>query len=263
MSGQNKKYTLEDCIQKNREHPLSFMIPSREEVSQLKKGDLVKLIFNHPEGVPLPNERMWVIVHTVEGDKFTGELNNDPLTFDPLDLKDTDIVEFEGKHIAGDVLAFELHNVGVLQVQRVKRQGIVVQLPGELVAFHRVDDHPHPLIGEGHTLRVVEDQLHQIAFLQLGHLFPRGDHEGERVFPILLDAVFQRVLLVLAAHSSPPSTTVRTSPWVIVHTVEGDKFTGELNNDPLTFDPLDLKDTDIVEFEGKHIANFVKAATRH
>ncbi|QIN95311.1 hypothetical protein DLP3_148 [Stenotrophomonas phage vB_SmaS_DLP_3] len=109
MSGQNKKYTLEDCIQRNKEHPLSFLIPSRDEVKSLKKDDIVKLIFNHPEGVPLPNERMWVIIHTVDGDKFTGELNNDPLTFDPLDLKDTDMVEFEGKHIAGFVRAATKH----------------------------------------------------------------------------------------------------------------------------------------------------------
>lgn len=100
MSGK-KKYLLADCIQRNKEHPLSFLIPSKEEVQGLKKGDFAKLIFMHPPGVKFPDERMWVLIHAVDGDKFTGELNNDPVTFDPLDLKDTDTVEFEGKNIAG------------------------------------------------------------------------------------------------------------------------------------------------------------------
>lgn len=97
MSQSDLGYTIE-------RPPLSpkFQLPTREELLQLKVGDLVKVMFRHPEsGV----ERMWVIV-TEQQDiaEWAGVLDNDPIEeemakvlkpgsivkFHPLDIVDVE-----------------------------------------------------------------------------------------------------------------------------------------------------------------------------
>jgi hypothetical protein len=72
MTNENVKYTIE-------RPPLSpdFQLPTREELLNLKVGDLVKIMFRHPvSGV----ERMWVIIKKQQDiAEWTGVLDNNPL----------------------------------------------------------------------------------------------------------------------------------------------------------------------------------------
>jgi hypothetical protein len=77
----------------------TFYRPSVEVISQLAKGDLVKLIFEFDSENPEhPNaERMWVRVIEREKDHMKGLLDNSP--FFLSDLYWGDLINFESKHI--------------------------------------------------------------------------------------------------------------------------------------------------------------------
>lgn len=73
-------YQLVDGEVLNREHPSTFLIPTRAEREALKPGDLVKLLFeivDPQEGMPTA-ERMWVRVAESRGNEYVGSLDNDP-----------------------------------------------------------------------------------------------------------------------------------------------------------------------------------------
>lgn len=91
------KYELEDAHERNRQYPITFEIPSSMAVAKLKRGDFAKLIFktNDPW---VESERMWVLIHSKNGDKFSGELNNDPVF---TNIECGAKIEFEARHIAG------------------------------------------------------------------------------------------------------------------------------------------------------------------
>ncbi len=84
------KNQLVDCRLRNLQHPLTFHIPTLEQIEALQPGDFVKLIFED-------RERMWVKITSREGDEFTGVLNNDPVI---VDMKCGDKVLFYSRHIA-------------------------------------------------------------------------------------------------------------------------------------------------------------------
>ncbi|OEJ12998.1 hypothetical protein BFL38_00060 [Brachyspira hampsonii] len=69
------KYYLENAFELNKEYPDTFKIPSKEETYSLKPDDYVKLIFTEENAVP---ERMWVKITNINGNNFTGILDNDP-----------------------------------------------------------------------------------------------------------------------------------------------------------------------------------------
>lgn len=77
----------------------TFYKPSQKIIEQLKPGNICKLIFkfnsNNPEHPSA--ERMWVIIDSIDGDKFTGHLDNEPFYIE--DIKVGDSVTFEPKHI--------------------------------------------------------------------------------------------------------------------------------------------------------------------
>jgi len=59
----------------------SFEMPSRRELSSLKIGDNVKLIFTDKDNEN--GERMWVkLTKNESGEKWEGELDNKPLGLD-------------------------------------------------------------------------------------------------------------------------------------------------------------------------------------
>ena len=70
-----KDYTLANVEDRNKEHPDTFVIPSREGRDSLQPGDLVKLVFEYPEEPP---ERMWVHVLGSKDGTYLGELDNVP-----------------------------------------------------------------------------------------------------------------------------------------------------------------------------------------
>ena len=90
-------YVLDSGVELNRQYPSTFVIPSKEEISQLRIGDLAKLIFREDTSV----ERMWVKISDISliGDKnsFIGTLDNDPYGLETIKYGDT--VIFSPEHV--------------------------------------------------------------------------------------------------------------------------------------------------------------------
>jgi hypothetical protein len=88
-------YTLGNAEEKNRAHPTTFFIPSRELRDGLTVDTLVKLLF---EGVDGRSERMWIkVTEVLSGPRFKGVLDNDALS--PLLPKCGSIIEFGPENI--------------------------------------------------------------------------------------------------------------------------------------------------------------------
>lgn len=104
MDGNLKEHgwELESAVARHLQHPDKFKIPSEEERSGLRVGDLVKLLFLLSEtdesGTFIQGERMWVTVHTVAGKDFTGVLESLPESSSAL--QPGDIVSFTADHVA-------------------------------------------------------------------------------------------------------------------------------------------------------------------
>ena len=72
-----------------KQYPNTFEAPTTKELNALKKGDIVKVCYND-------QERFWVILTSVRGQKLKGKVDNILLTPD-LSLGDT--IEFEKKNV--------------------------------------------------------------------------------------------------------------------------------------------------------------------
>lgn len=91
------KYTLIDGVQRNKEHPNTFYIPSEKDKKKVTVGLLCKLGFEPTEDAEeIGGERMWVEVISADGDNFVGTLRNMPL-FMPIEFGEE--VAFNSKHI--------------------------------------------------------------------------------------------------------------------------------------------------------------------
>ena len=93
-------YSLEDVQAKHQKNPRHFLIPSQEEINQLKLGDQVRLIF--VLDTVLENgcraERMWVELTEIRDGKFKGRLTNQPAYITSVQLGDE--LDFAREHIA-------------------------------------------------------------------------------------------------------------------------------------------------------------------
>ena len=93
-------YSLEDVQAKHQKNPRHFLIPSQEEINQLKLGDQVRLIF--VLDTVLENgcraERMWVELTEIRDGKFKGRLTNQPAFITSIQLGDE--LDFAQEHIA-------------------------------------------------------------------------------------------------------------------------------------------------------------------
>lgn len=78
------------------ETPYTTQLPTPDELAHVGAGNFVKLIFESvPEGRSYRSERMWVLITHRDGDRFLGELDNEPI--DIPQLSPGDSVCF-GKH---------------------------------------------------------------------------------------------------------------------------------------------------------------------
>jgi hypothetical protein len=95
----NRSWQLDNAQAIADEFPYTFYKPSEEVVSLLKPGNLAKLIFRFESDDPeAPGaERMWVLITEVNGNRFFGYLDNDPVYI--KDLKYKDPVRFQECHI--------------------------------------------------------------------------------------------------------------------------------------------------------------------
>ena len=73
-------FSLENVFAEHQKKPRHFLIPSQEEINQLRLGDQVRLIF--VLDTVLENgcraERMWVELTEICDEKFKGRLTNKP-----------------------------------------------------------------------------------------------------------------------------------------------------------------------------------------
>ncbi len=72
-------YKLEDVVEINKKNPRHFMIPTKEEISNIKVGDKAKLVFKiSNKNATITEERMRVEVKEKKGDYYTGILIDEP-----------------------------------------------------------------------------------------------------------------------------------------------------------------------------------------
>jgi hypothetical protein len=74
-----------------KKNPLTFEVPTNEELNTIEKGSNVKVCTG--------DERFWVEVDTVKGNKITGKVNNDLLNTSIHGLKLYDTVVFSKKNV--------------------------------------------------------------------------------------------------------------------------------------------------------------------
>jgi hypothetical protein len=89
---------LLDVQERHRTDPMTFSIPRSEVRRSLEPGSRVKLFFGVGSGDPPPAERMWVEVTQVRGERYVGELANEPVVI--ADLRLDDEVVFGPEHVA-------------------------------------------------------------------------------------------------------------------------------------------------------------------
>lgn len=94
------EFFLENVIEKNKELPRTFLIPSQEEIEKLKIGDLVRLFFvmETPHENGCRAERMWLEITHIENGVFTGNLNNQPCYLKSISVGDE--ITFKAENIA-------------------------------------------------------------------------------------------------------------------------------------------------------------------
>ena len=97
-------WELDDAELIAETHPATFGLPERERRESLVPGDTVKLIFRirtvDEAGIEEINvERMWVTTQRVEGTRYYGNLDNDPLC--TRDMRAGFAVPFQARHVIG------------------------------------------------------------------------------------------------------------------------------------------------------------------
>lgn len=92
-----KNWSLKDVKQIAIQYPYTFYVPSDHIKSQLKKDDLVQLMFQFMSDQQEATERMWVKIMSIDGVYFQGILTNDSNHIE--DLKEGKKIDFEAIHI--------------------------------------------------------------------------------------------------------------------------------------------------------------------
>src|SRR5437870_1850063 len=79
-------WALDNGEERHRQSPDTFEIPSEAVRRSLKPGDTVKLLFREKDGPErsVQCERMWVRVTGMEGDRYVGRLDSQPVTSEVL-----------------------------------------------------------------------------------------------------------------------------------------------------------------------------------
>lgn len=70
-------WVITNAVERNRDYPKTFYIPTQEERMNVKVGDSVKIILEDLEN----GERVWVSIISKDNDKFEGELVSHPTLF--------------------------------------------------------------------------------------------------------------------------------------------------------------------------------------
>ena len=91
-------YELGNGVERNKENPSTFSIPSEKIKQALSAGMLAKLMFEPVSHEKLlGGERMWVLVIEDNYPDYLGVLRNRPVFIEDLDYGD--LVEFTADHV--------------------------------------------------------------------------------------------------------------------------------------------------------------------
>ena len=178
---------LEDADPIAAENPYTFYKPSRELISGVRPGEVVKLIFCFTSDDPeAPRaERMWVLVDEVLPDeRFRGRLNTEPRHIQ--DLKLDDPVAFQACH----VINTEHDDDDNLVERYIKRCFVTKRIldDGQLVGYlYREEPDEEKDSGWRLTANDESDEYmsdsENVAYVSLGAVLSRDDSFRE-----LLDA---------------------------------------------------------------------------
>lgn len=120
---------LLDAESQHAAFPDTFPIPSLDERTALRTGDMVKLVFVlDPPPLEGPNaERMWVEVRSAQPDgSYEGWLTNTPVVITSLET--SALVAFEPRHVAGialrrDEVTFDVNLKAVVSIRALDITG--------------------------------------------------------------------------------------------------------------------------------------------
>lgn len=94
----NRPYYILDAEKRQKAHPKTFKIPSREVREKVEKGFYAKLVFETtPDDTGCNGERMWVEVVGKRRGRYSGILRNSPVFV--RDLSPGESVEFGPENI--------------------------------------------------------------------------------------------------------------------------------------------------------------------
>jgi len=127
---QETVWYLEDARELAEAAPYTFYIPSTEVIAMLRPGDVVKLVFRNDEDDADNGEALWLRLSEIDGDDFTGLLENPPAVTPGLQLGDE--IEFCSYHIVDTRLNDPVPN-------------IVQQYATACFVTRRVFDDEHPV----------------------------------------------------------------------------------------------------------------------
>ena len=91
------RHELIDGVAMNRQHPITFSVPSDGEKATIRPGDSVKVGFIVDSSIG-QQERVWVQVQSVNHNKIVGVLDNDPVY---ADVRFGEQIEIELRHVLG------------------------------------------------------------------------------------------------------------------------------------------------------------------
>ncbi|WP_162260320.1 DUF2314 domain-containing protein [Nocardioides sp. Root190] len=116
MTDPDRAFRLASAVERNREEPEDFLIPSRVERESLKRGWLAKLIFEPGASAREGEspERMFVEVTRVLEDRYLGRLVNDPMSLSAPAYGD--LIEFGPENV------IDFMRLGPLRKMLLKRQ---------------------------------------------------------------------------------------------------------------------------------------------
>ncbi len=86
-----EKYEFVDAQEMHKKNPKTFDAPSEDELNGIEVGDNVKVSCN--------NERFWIQVVSIDGDKIEGAVNNDLIQEANEELTYGTVVTVEKKNV--------------------------------------------------------------------------------------------------------------------------------------------------------------------
>lgn len=125
--GRNKiDYKLEDVVEIRNEDPRHFIIPTKDEISKIKVGDEVKLIFKIINGkTENDSEKMSVSIIDISSGVFTGILIDEPAQI--TTIKKDNKIKFTYKNIAEvnrPVANFDMYSLVIITKRAVEKKEV-------------------------------------------------------------------------------------------------------------------------------------------